>query len=108
MNHYADYIKEREGFELLQHPHGFAIYKIEGEEIYLKDIYVTPQERGRHVATELADAVSEIGMGAGCIKLLGSVSMKDKNLTRNLQILLAYGFKCNCALGELLLFSKEL
>jgi len=108
MNLYASYIKERENFETLEHPDGFAIYQIQDKHIYLKDIYVIPAKRNKKSATEMADRVSEIGIAAGCDRMMGSVWPGDLQATRNIQVLLAYGFKLFKATEQLIVFMKEL
>jgi hypothetical protein len=105
---YADYIKAREGFETLENSHGFAIYKIMDQNIYLKDIYILPEKRNSGHATDLADAISEIGITQGCTKLLGSVCAFDQNATTNMKVLLAYGFKFLNSTQDMIYFSKEL
>lgn len=108
MSFYKAYIKERENFETLEHHHGFATYQIVDKFIYLKDIYVIPEMRKRHVAKEIADAVSEIGLAALCDKMFGSVCLTAPRVEENLQVILSYGFSYYRSEGNLLFFIKEL
>jgi len=108
MSLYADYIKEREGYDTIETEHGFATYLIQGISCYLRDIYVTPSQRQSRVAWELADKVTELAKAAGCRFMTGSVSLLDPAAERNAKVLKAYGFKYNTQDGDLSLFVKEI
>lgn len=105
---YAEYLKEREGVDLLSTDIGFAIYNIRGEECYIRDIYVQKGRRNGHEATKMADKISEIARSRGCKILTGSVDPKLPTSTVSTKVLLAYGMKIVGLLNDLLVFSKEL
>lgn len=104
---YKNYLKEREGLETLETPHGFSLYKIQGDECYLQDIYVVPEKRKSHVATQMADAVLEIARAKGCKWLVGSVSPATNNAHASLLILISYGMKLQKADKDIIYFSKR-
>jgi GNAT superfamily N-acetyltransferase len=108
MNLYAPYLKEREALDTLETPHGFALYKIQGDECYIQDIYVVPEKRKSHVATQMADAVAEIARGKGCKWLTGSVSPSANNSHASLLVLLHYGMKLQKADKDIIYFSKRI
>lgn len=108
MSLYGQYLKEREGFEIIENDYGFASYKCIGQECYLRDLYVVPNKRKSHVASDLADQICEIGKQNGCKYLSGSVSPEDPNATRNIQVLIAYGMRLVRSTNDLLWFIKEL
>lgn len=93
MSLYGDYIREREGFEIVESEHGFATYLISGEECYIRDIYVTPEGRKSGLASQMADEISVIAKEKGCTYLLGTVSPVAKGATTSMKVLLAYGFE---------------
>lgn len=104
---YGKYIAEREGMGIVERPHGFASYKIEGDAIYLRDLYVLPDFRAHNYASEMADEVCRIGREKGCQKLVGSVAPRDPHATENLKVLLAYGMRLLSAGPDLIFFTKE-
>jgi len=105
---YAEYIKEREGFDIIETSAGFAVYKVTGEEIYLRDIYVRAECRKRGIASDLADEVAKIGQKAGCRYLVGSVSPQSKTATENIEVLIRYGMTLHKCDSSLMVFFKEI
>jgi hypothetical protein len=105
---YADYLKEREDFSIIESELGFASYKCVGDECYLRDLYVIPSHRQTKVASDMADRVCDIAKLHGCTYLLGTVSPQDKNATRNMQVLIQYGMKLVRSSNDLICFIKEL
>jgi len=109
MSLYANYIKERENKEIIETPEGFATYKIfENGECYLQDIYILPEFRNSGLATSFADQVCMKAKLAGCSVLIGSVSIDDQNVTRNLKIFLAYGMDVYKIIGSMIFLRKNL
>jgi ribosomal protein S18 acetylase RimI-like enzyme len=109
MSLYGNYIRERENMGIVESDKGFATYCFyDNGECYLKDLYVTPEFRKTHVATEMADEVCRIAMDANCHTLLGSVDVNDKNVTRNLKIFLGYGMEVYKTVGTLIFLRKGL
>lgn len=105
---YGQYIKEREGKSILEKDYGFATYVINGQECYIEDIYVVPEMRKKHVASELANEVVEIAKAKGCTVLTGTVSPTAKGATESLKVLLAYGFQLHSCRPDLIIFAKEI
>lgn len=108
MKLYADYIKEREGLDLVSVEMGFATYKIHEEVVYIQDIYVAPEYRRGHVATELAEKIAGMGKEAGCKYITGSVCLSVGNPTDSMRVLLAYGMEFLNLQGDMMYFKKEL
>jgi predicted GNAT family acetyltransferase len=108
MSLYADYLKERENFEIIENEMSFASYQIQGESLYIKDIYILPELRGQGMATDLADQIVMIGKEKGCKFIIGTVSPKDPEATRNLKVLLAYGFHLFRSTEDLIYFMRDL
>lgn len=93
MSLYADYLQECGHVSIIETDKGFVTYRIMGQECYIPDIYIVPEHRKSHGASELADKVTEEAKKHGCSILTGSVNMNIKDPTRSLSVLLAYGFK---------------
>lgn len=110
MEMWIDYIKEREGKDVVLLLHkGFAVYKINDDKTcYLEHIYVAPAHRGQKVASELCDTVAARAKEAGCIRLLGSVLPGAPGDSHSLKVQLAHGFKLDGVLGNLIILSKDL
>lgn len=108
MQRLAAYLKEREDIDCIVTDEGFASYKISGEECYIRDIWVHPDYRKKGIASELADQIASIALGAGCKFLTGSVSTTANNSTASVLVLLAYGFKIHSAVQYGIFFRKDL
>lgn len=106
MSLYKDYVKEREGLETLESPHGFALYKIKDNECYIQDIFVDRMHRRSGIAAEMADKVADMAKEQGCIWLVGSVDTRAKGSDTSIKVLLAYGMKFSTAKGDMLYFVK--
>lgn len=92
-SHYAQYIKAREGFDIIENAYGFATYKITNDECYVRDIFVEKQYRNDGAATRLCDKIKEIARGGGCKWLTGSVVPSAPHSTESMKVVLAYGFQ---------------
>jgi len=105
---WANYIKEREGFETLESEHAFLVYKISGEECYIKDIFVEKEHRRFNLGTELADKCVQIARDAGCKFISGTVVPSTNGATVSMMSLLAYGFTIRAAQNDLIILIKEI
>lgn len=105
---YGQYIKEREGKDIIENENGFASFIIRGEECYIENIYVHPDFRKSKVASELANQVVEKAKECGCKFLTGSVRPSAMGSTDSLKVLLAYGFKLLSASQDAIIFVKEI
>lgn len=108
MSLYGLYIKARENMDIVECTEGFATYKIEGDTVYLRDIFVIEAARRHGIAKELADKVCAEAKAKGCKKLIGSVSPQDPKATENIAAMLFYKMRLLNASPELILFQKEL
>lgn len=108
MNQLAQYLKEREGFDCLIGEECFASYRINGEECYIKDIWVHPDFRSKGLASELAKDIAAIAKRAGCTYLSGSVSGLVGDPSASTLAMLTYGFKISSIVENGLLFRKDL
>lgn len=108
MHKLAAYLKEREGFDSIITDEGFASYRIQGEECYLRDIWIEEVSRNGGYASEIADGISVIAKKAGCKYLTGSVSTLSGDPTVSTKVLLAYGFQIHGAIQGGIIFRKDL
>jgi len=105
-NMWAHYIQEREGALVEQSSHGFAVYKVHGDIVYIQDIYVTPEYRQTGEASRLADKVAEKAKIMGCSNMLGSVDISARGATASLKVLLSYGMELDSLKPPLIYFKK--
>lgn len=108
MDHLAAYLKERENFDSLVREEGFASYQINGDECYIRDIWVHKDFRKKGIASELADDIARIAIVKGCKYLTGSVSTTALGATESLMVLFAYGFKIHSVVSYGIYCRKEL
>ena len=95
MNLYAEYIKEREGIDLLEKDYGFCTYSIVSDinSIYLIDTYVKKDKRREGFASKFFDEVIEIGKDSGCCKIIGGFCLSTNGWQKGKNVLKANGFK---------------
>ena len=105
---YAKYLKEREGFEVLEDGLGFATYKIVGEECYIRDIYVDSDFRKDGVASGYCDQISMIAKEAGCKNLTTTAYTRAFGSTTSTEVIIRYGFRILSTDGEKIIFIKEI
>lgn len=105
---YANYIKERLDRGYYESEHGFATYKISGQECYIIDIYVEPGFRKTDEASSMADAIVEIAKDAGCKYLTGSVAPSANGSTASIKVLFGYGFRVLRSENDFIWFIKEI
>ncbi len=108
MSLYAQYIKEREGKEIVEDNQGFATYTFVHDGVYIQDLFVHPDFRQKGAASRYADQIAEIAKSKGYSKMYGSVCLSAKSCDDSLKVLQAYGFKLAHYDGGLLFMVKEL
>ena len=109
MNLYAEYLKERRNRKMVLIPDiAFATYEINGDECYIVDVYVTPEERHKHHATNLGNKIAEIAKEAGCKHLKGTVDLEDGTSGAALPGLLNWGYRVVHAQNNIIILKKDL
>lgn len=89
----VDYIRETQGKDFHFAEEGFCIYEINGDNIYLQDLYVKPHLRGNKYRNKLADDVAEIGRKNNCKNMTTTICVNLKTADRSKHIIEEYGFK---------------
>lgn len=93
MDMYWQYVKEREGLEVLLCGRSFALYRLEKDCIYVQDIWVEPVLRNTGVGRKLLKMAEDIGNQHGKSIIMGSCDPAGNNSTGSLKALLATGFE---------------
>jgi len=109
MSLYADYIREISTDRIIETPEGFATYRYLSDKIvYIIDIYVKPEFRHKHYATELADCIVKEAQVKGCTEVLGSVHPSSKTADVSLKAQIAYGFKLHSVSNGAIILKKDI
>ena len=105
MSLYADYVKERLGWRVIEIEAGFICYDIRPPLASVEEIYIRPDQRGKGFASRLADKVVEIAKEEGAHTLFASIIPGVNGAEHSLMTQLKYGFKLHSinADGKLLL-----
>lgn len=105
---YAQYILEREDFEIFEDEKGFATFKCTGDECYIRDIFVAKEFRRQAAGTMYADEITKIAKARGCKFLTGTVYPAANGATSSMAALLAYGFKILESRNDRIVLMKEI
>lgn len=105
---YYKYVSEREGCEFLENSVGFIEYKINGEECFLKNMFIDPSERKTDVVYSMIDGLEKIALENGCKYISANIDLKDKGANRTVRASLKQGFKIERAGNDILLIIKRI
>lgn len=107
---YAKYIKEREGFDILENELGFLTYKIkpEDKDCFIGHMYIDESVRARGHGKSLIESLSEIALSNECEVISASVDLRDKHASRTIQAALRTGFQIYKAEYDVILIIKYL
>jgi ribosomal protein S18 acetylase RimI-like enzyme len=108
MSLYADYVKERENKSIIETEDAFLTYEFFEDFVYIVNLYVRPEKRKSHLASELANEVCKIAKEKGLGVLVGSVDVTARNSTESVKVLLAYGMRVDSVSGNLIYFKKDI
>jgi GNAT superfamily N-acetyltransferase len=109
MSQYAEYLRERTYDQIIETEKGFVTWRhLEEKRVYIVDIFVHRDFRGKGVASELADEVVKMAKKAGCKELIGIVAVAAKNSTDSIKVLLAYGMTLSGVTADGVIFRKEI
>lgn len=105
----ADYFKETQGYEYAEiSDAGFALYRLIGPECHVGHMYIVPEKRSLGMAQRLGDLISDKALDAGCKHLSCVVELDTPGASRLVKIYLEYGYQIIGAVGNSLLFKKDL
>ena len=90
---FYEYMKERQGVELLQVPEGFLFYKVNGEECYISELFVTKKYRKTGSCRRLIDKLRQRALAEGCSFMSGNIYLADPGYRTTLLSSLKLGFE---------------
>lgn len=108
MSLWAQYHKERHGWETIEREGSFVAYSIQKPFIRIEELFVSPFQRGSKISFALADEVAQIGMEHGCSQLYAHVPIGANGATKSMKAILAYGFEAVKADNNSVYFLKAL
>jgi hypothetical protein len=105
---YANYINEREGFEVLETTKAFVLYKIKKDECFISHAYTHSEARCQNEMSKLIYDLEDISFKRGCSRISASIDLRDKNASRTLLASLKYGFKVILAENGIMIIEKPI
>lgn len=104
---YAQHLEERGG-KLLETAHGYAEYRVIGNECFIVDMHVAKEFRKTGEGRGLTLALADVAKAAGCTTLTGNIQISDPGCSNTLIASLTVGFKVVGAVGQTIVIEKEL
>lgn len=108
MSHYANYIKERENYEIVENENGFATFAQVGDSVYLRDIYIVPEKRKTGAGKQFLQHVESWAKEKGISKILGTVCPSANGSTVSMKAILAVGFELMSSEKDMVYFIKNI
>lgn len=108
MELYAEYIKEREGSELISTPYGWLSYRITDKECFIIELFVTQAARRSGQGSELLTKIIKQALRNNCELITANIHLFDPNHDGTLRGALARGFKILSANNDVLLVAKKI
>ena len=105
---FAQYIREREGKNIIEDENGFATYKFEKDYVYVEDVYVCKNVRKIRFASGYLDKIAKEAKEKGMNRMVTSVCVVAKNPTLGMRAILGYGFKLLSSTNEMIYFVKDI
>ncbi len=106
---YARYLAERTPRGIVETEDGFATFEFVGEDtVYIVDLYVVPEKRKNHIASNMADKIVEESVKQGKKFLLGSVDVTAKGAEDSCKVLEAYGMRIHKVAEPMIFYVKEI
>jgi hypothetical protein len=105
---YAKYIKEREGFEVLENEFSFLTYVINpNKECFIGHLYVDSKLREQGNCRNIINGLKIVAKKRGCNNIVASIDLRDKNASHTILCALQIGFKILSANNNLIVISLD-
>lgn len=108
MSLYAEYLKEREQVDTFETEFGFISYQIREKEVFIKDMYVRPENRGGANFALLINKVCSIAKAHGIKFVTATVQCADRGCVRNLKAAFKLDFFILRAENNCIVLAREL
>lgn len=107
MSLYADYVKERLNKSTIESEHGFVVFQLFDEDVYIEDVYIAPEQRSNGLGRIFIEAVNSIAKDKGKKYLTTTVRPSAAGSTHSLKCVLGVGFELYSATQDAIFFRKE-
>ncbi len=105
---YAKYIREREGFEVLETDLSFVCYKINGNECFVSHCYTSKEHRQSKSMTNLLAELTGLAKSRDCDRITSSIDLRDQNASLTLLVALKFGFRLKFAETGIIIIEKTI
>jgi predicted GNAT superfamily acetyltransferase len=95
----AQFYEEREGKKTVEYEFGFFTWKIEDGFLYVPELWIKPEERGKGLGQRLGNDILKLAEKLEVDAVLGSVNPKVPTDSYSLKCYLEFGFKM-LSIGE--------
>jgi GNAT superfamily N-acetyltransferase len=93
MELYRKYLQERESKNIIYDDKSFIVYEINPPYVFLKEIYVIPEERKKGITDQLEQKLISLAKEDGCEIIVTSLSFKDNNWQRSKRVIRLRNYK---------------
>lgn len=107
MSLYAEYIKEVYGKNMIETDELFIIWTINGEILYLEDMYIKPELRNKGLGQNALAWIISVARENGCKEILISLMESCKFKNENMQIYLHVGFELHSFKDQIIYLKKK-
>lgn len=108
MSLWAEYARERNGTESIEHEFGFITFRIVNEECYIEDAFVRPSMRQKNYGSALLEQVEERAKKQGCKFVTSCIRPSEAVATISMKAQLARGFRIHSAQTDKIYMIKEI
>ena len=81
---YFDYLRETYNKTVIENETGVIVFSFDKQTIYIEDLYVKPELRGKGYGKTMYNFVLDVGRQKGCRQSLISVVLSSKGSHKNL------------------------
>lgn len=108
MDKYAQYVKERTGAELFEDENGFFVYRVDGRNFMVDEIFVLPENRKNGIGRKYSDMIDKMSRENGCSQNICTVCVRSNNYIESFNFIKKMGYKVFKDEYTLLYLIKEL
>ncbi len=108
MKYYAQFIKDREGLDLLEFPEGFLTFKIDGDECFVANLFIHPDFRGTQALFRFYEKLEKIALEKNAKFISANIHINDHGFNRSLKAALKLGFSLVQAQNNSVIVFKKL
>lgn len=110
MSLYADYIREITNDFIIETEEGFATYRYlnEGKTVYIVDIYVVPNLRGKRITSKLANLIAAEAKAKGCKELIGTINPISPCSTSSMKAQFHFGMQLHSISNNAIILRKDI